>query len=259
MAKIMSPLYSAKASGKFMAMVFQSWRGLAVVREFEAPTQPNTARQVSVRAIFTEISKYWANTLTEGLRQAWANFVFRWTDLWGNEISLTGLNLFQKFNFILRDSGRAFQTTTPPPIIPPDPFVEGMTNTSLYFEIEMGQLTMAEVVSQDIFLDVWIAGIPSAFQVVQSPVENVANIQVQTDGLPQGVNPVSSDYRHLTYLTPIVNPEQPIYAQKTLFRFTPAAGGNWLSKRKISLIIRHHNKFGNYSAPLKISEITVIA
>jgi len=243
MAKVMSPLYSAKASGKFMAMVFQSWRGLAVVREFEAPTQPNTVRQVAVRAIFTEISNYWANTLTEGLRTAWANFVLRWTDLWGNEVSLTGLNLFQKFNFILRDSGRAFQETTPPPITPPNIPETELVNPG-FFATGWGLLSPAEMTKEP-FVDVWIAGTIKSVKYDAM----TRTCLITTDGLPQGVNPVKSDFRHAIYIpdTNVGTTNVKVYFDTPDVLFTNPV--------RIALILRRYNKHGNYSAVTKYSEI----
>jgi hypothetical protein len=254
MAKVMSPLYSAKASGKFMAMVFQTWRGLAVVREFEAPTQPRTPRQMTVRAIFTAISQYWANTLTEGLRIAWSNFVLRWTDLWGNEVSLTGLNLFQKFNFILRDSGRAFQTTTPPTIFPSEieytsgGFETGQPNPNIL------PIETSEGTTKDIFNDIWFAGKPESV-IVEEDVNSV-DVTIRTTGLPQGVNPVKSDFSHCVYVSQNVAQEaNPALTKNISISILPPVGGVFTSPTRIALIIRRYNKHGNYSAPVKISDI----
>jgi hypothetical protein len=253
MAKVMTPLMSGKASGRFMQMVFQAWRGLAVVREFEAPTQPHTARQMAVRAIFSAISKYWAGTLTEGLRIAWANFVFRWTDLWGNAVSLTGLNLFQKFNFILRDSGRNYQTTTPPPIAPSQITTTKSVTSEIVYQIV--SIPMSEVTAQDTFVDCWLAGAGTVTEIAEEAEGTV--ITVSTQGMPQGVNPVKSNYKHLAYITQVVRTNNPQLAKTIEFHILPSPVEVFTTQQRISMIFRRYNKYGNYSAPVKESDITV--
>jgi len=241
----------SKASGKFVNMVFSVWRGLPVVREFVAPTQPRTARQLSVNATFKEISQYWANALPEGLRQAWANFVFRWTDLWANEVSLTGLNLFLKFNFILRDSGRAFQTTTPPPTTPSEISDSGIIflPDEKYVNLGINQLPAGEISAQHPFIDIWLNGKATIINIT----DNV--IQLATTGQPQAVNPVKSDYKHFYYADDTSDALKKIELQ--IFEtITDGQGVGFTSPKKVSIILRRYNKHGNYSSVKKYSIIT---
>jgi len=243
----------SKASGKFVNMVFSVWRGLPVVREFVAPSQPNSPRQLAVRTIFTEISHYWANTLTEGLRKAWDNFVFRWTDLWGDEISLTGLNLFQKFNFILRDNGRDFQTTTPPPITPSEishfedegEWLNGSPTTII------NPIATSEINGQNPFIDLWIAGDFSSVTVDDTSPNGTSITIWGHNGMPQGVNPVKSDFRHCIYIKELAQHDDPTKSKI----ISISADEFELYPRRFAKILRRYNKHGNYSAAVKSSRI----
>lgn len=244
MAKVFNPLSSIKASGKFQMSIFSNWRNLPVVREFVAPTQPRTPRQLAVRALFKEIPQYWANTLPEGLRKAWENAVWKWSDLWGNDVQLTGLNLFLKFNFIIRDFGKAYQTTPPP--LPTPPELSLTTPIAIgYFRQGINPVTGGEKTQFDPFVDIWIAGtIKSA---AYDPM--TLSVIITTDGMPQGVNPVQSDFRHAIYMPDSNEGIQNIFVYSDL----PTA--NFTTPKRIAIILRRYSKTGNYSAVKKVSEI----
>ncbi len=55
MAKLTAPLFSLSASGKLAdALVYFAWKGLAVVRSYAVPSQPQTAAQVTQRGYLTD-------------------------------------------------------------------------------------------------------------------------------------------------------------------------------------------------------------
>jgi hypothetical protein len=255
MAKVFNPLSSIKASGKFQMGVFFAWRGLNVIREFIAPSQPRTVRQVKVRSYFTTISKYWANVLTEELRLAWAQMVFTWKDLWGNEVNLTGLNLFQKFNFILMDAGKPYQETPPPPVTPSEISITKEVGNEAVFQID--PITSAEVTAQGVFCDMWLAGGGEVKSITEQP--DMTAVIINAPGMPQAVNPVKSDFRHMAYVNQLQQVTDPTKTKIINYTIEYTTGDVFTEKRKISAIFRRYNKHGNYSSPIKESDITIPA
>lgn len=73
MAILRTPLLSFGASGKLArTLVYFSWKGLDVVREYVVPTNPNTASQQTQRTLFTAMVAAWRNYFTDTLmRTAW--------------------------------------------------------------------------------------------------------------------------------------------------------------------------------------------
>lgn len=71
MAKVTGPLMSMTASGKLAgAIVFTVWKGIAVVRKYVTPKNPNTANQQVVRGFFSELVTSFM-TLTGADKVAW--------------------------------------------------------------------------------------------------------------------------------------------------------------------------------------------
>lgn len=73
MAILRTPLLSFGASGKLArTLVYFSWKGLDVVREYVVPTNPNTAAQQTQRTLFTDMVASWRNYFTDAtMRTAW--------------------------------------------------------------------------------------------------------------------------------------------------------------------------------------------
>jgi len=265
MAKVLAPLFSKDASGKFLAMVFQSWRGLNVIREFTAPTQPHTVRQLSVRATLTEISKYWANTLNDGLRRAWEQVELKWTDLWGNDVKLTGLNLFLKYNFYLIDAQKqsipsllpipaVIQDTPPPATIPPDIVAELADFTTGQPTISIQSIIADEVTAKMDFVDIWTAGTVAGIEKTNEDA-GAQQFTIKMAGLPQGVNPVRSDYKHTAYIKQILSTEDPAKSKVIDIKLLNSSGIAFTEKRRASLLLRRYNKYCRYSSTYKISEV----
>lgn len=71
MAKVRGPLYSIDARGKIAdSMVFGGWKGIAWVREYFIPQNPNTAEQQWIRGIFTDSVLGWQD-LDAAEKAAW--------------------------------------------------------------------------------------------------------------------------------------------------------------------------------------------
>lgn len=61
MVKLKGPLGSAEASGSLgRTAIFSSWKGRAYAKAHAVPTNPNTAPQISVRAMLAFLSQQWA-------------------------------------------------------------------------------------------------------------------------------------------------------------------------------------------------------
>ena len=79
------------------------------------PTQPNTAKQTSVRTNLATASNAWGATLTDSQRTAWNDFAtaFPITDRLGQTLQLTGQQAFVRLNSRLLNAGEAQITTAP--------------------------------------------------------------------------------------------------------------------------------------------------
>ena len=71
MALTTGPLMSLDASGSIAGtLVFSKWKGRNYVRQLVTPSNPKSAKQVSVRAMFGFLAQEWA-TLSAGLQATW--------------------------------------------------------------------------------------------------------------------------------------------------------------------------------------------
>lgn len=73
MARVTGPLMSVDASGQFGgSLVFGKWKGRNTVRSLVIPKNPNSAKQLGVRAMMRFVSQAWA-TFTSGEKLTWEN------------------------------------------------------------------------------------------------------------------------------------------------------------------------------------------
>lgn len=71
MVKVNAPAMSLDASGTIgNALVFSKWKGRNYVRSHVTPSNPNSANQISVRAMMRFLAQYWA-TLSAGDKATW--------------------------------------------------------------------------------------------------------------------------------------------------------------------------------------------
>jgi len=79
------------------------------------PTQPNTAKQTTVRTNLATASNAWGATLTDAERIAWNDFAtaFPITDRLGQVLQLTGQQAFVRLNSRLLNAGESIITTAP--------------------------------------------------------------------------------------------------------------------------------------------------
>jgi hypothetical protein len=96
MAKVVGPLMSVDASGKFgNAMVFSKWRGLNTVRQFVIPAYSRSNEQGNVRDLLKDASQAWSTGATIGLVTVDAAYKLAYNTL-AEGRTQTGFNLFMR-------------------------------------------------------------------------------------------------------------------------------------------------------------------
>lgn len=87
----------------------------AMTRARVKPTNPQSEAQLEQRSILTELSTYWAQTLTQAQRDGWNEFgvAFPSTNKLGAVINLAGFNAFQRCNGALMAAGLAILNAAP--------------------------------------------------------------------------------------------------------------------------------------------------
>lgn len=107
------PTMGSMYSGSLRGITASHNKGGLYFRGRTVPTNPNTARQQSMRSIVGGLSQTWSNTLTEAQRQAWRDYAAAVpvVDTLGNSINLSGFNWFIKSRSVatqLDDSGLSY-------------------------------------------------------------------------------------------------------------------------------------------------------
>lgn len=74
MARVKGPLFSLDASGQVgEAIVYSQWKGINYVREYEIPSNPNTAGQINVRTAWSLLVSAW-QALAPADQLAWDEY-----------------------------------------------------------------------------------------------------------------------------------------------------------------------------------------
>ena len=99
MAKVILPLMSEAARGKFGGSIFNQWRSIQYAKRWASPTNPGTPAQLARRAALTTFTRSWA-TLTNAQRAAWSNWAENHlrTDWTGKPLRITGQNAYISCN-----------------------------------------------------------------------------------------------------------------------------------------------------------------
>lgn len=94
-------------SGKIAGNVFAKNRYGNYVRSWSNPVNPNSAKQVAVRAAVAYLSQYWKSGLTAAQRVAWATYAasVAMKNRLGESVFLTGFNHFIRSNSIIQQMG----------------------------------------------------------------------------------------------------------------------------------------------------------
>lgn len=87
------------------------------VRQKVSPVQPRTSRQLEVRALFSQLARRFSQVLTDDQQEAWrqaaASTPVR--DVFGDSITLTGINLYTRLNSLRALMGQP-PLDDPPPV-----------------------------------------------------------------------------------------------------------------------------------------------
>tara|TARA_R110000796_G_scaffold42100_2_gene104305 strand:- start:2301 stop:2981 length:681 start_codon:yes stop_codon:yes gene_type:complete len=128
MAKIKFGMMMTDARGKLGGQVFSKNKGGAYIRTKVTPTNPQTIAQSVVRALFGVISQGWS-ALTIAQRTAWRESVDSWktTDVFGDLLSPTGKELYQRLNNQAMVVGYSAITSPPAKVVLPDDIVTAVT------------------------------------------------------------------------------------------------------------------------------------
>jgi len=244
MAKVLNPLASERASGKIVTKIYQAWRGLNVVRRFTMPTIRYTESQMKRRGNFAQLSIGWRDVLSSANRDTWDAMELSIVNLWGQPVKATGLDLYQKINSILLDSGKTLLVDAPltPALLSPD--CAGTFDATVNKIVVVGP-TVDEVTDYAPFVDVWIAGL-SEF------VSTVANVTtIKTNGIRPSQNPGKNGYRHIAFMN------ENDLANQTI-NFTDFAGAPLAADIKIAVIIIRYTSDGMKSVPVWVEGETVL-
>jgi len=108
MAKILLGVFAPDIRGHTGGTVFSKNTFANYIRNKVTPVNPSTPAQSLVRARFTGLSQDWRG-LTQAQRNAWNQGAqaFAHTNIFGNNVPLTGFNLFKQLNQNLLAAGAA--------------------------------------------------------------------------------------------------------------------------------------------------------
>lgn len=116
MAKINFGGLAQDVRGSQNGLTYARNKGGAYVRTKVSPVQPLTARQSAQRAIFSTTTKQWQTT-TAAQQAAWVAWaaINKVVDVFGNALTLSGINAFVKINATLVTFGLTPILTPPAP------------------------------------------------------------------------------------------------------------------------------------------------
>lgn len=165
--KVRAPLHSIDVRGRFgVALVFSIWRGANYARTFTIPTNPRTARQLTIRAFLTTASRAW-NALTNAQRTAWDAFaqLQSRTDVFGEPIKATGINEYVALSVIAQDVGQV--PVSDPPITDAPAVLAGAAADP---NLVPGEIEFAWTGADGDFVDCWVTSLLPAGR---KPSENL--------------------------------------------------------------------------------------
>ncbi len=223
--------------GKLGPDVYYVVNGKQRVRMWVPVFNPQTPRQMEIRSINTELSRYWRDELNQGQRIAWEQRA--------EVLETRGERLFIKQNFQLLDFGLPIQMTPPPMVMPPELTDLVETPDTERLEVEVPQMTPGTITAQTPFLDVEVAGGFTSAAIIDN---SFYHAEMLTEALSQGRKHLNSDFRHVFYLAdkPITEPVEISLIQGN----TPDS-----TIRNVVFRIRRFNKYGHSSGVLIFNKI----
>jgi len=127
--------------GVIGASVFSHNKGGDYVRLRQAPTNPQSVRQMQVRNVLSTLAVAWSE-LTDNQRTLWTEFAVERprTDSLGNSYTLTGLQMFCAMNCVVVDAGGT-AIDEPPAIGVQNPSGPGSAMTVTYTDADTIEVT----------------------------------------------------------------------------------------------------------------------
>ena len=114
MAKFLSPIIS-RGSGKIAGLVISHNKGGMYLRAATIPTNPGTPQQVAVQGFLSQLNTDWEDLLTQAERDDWDVYATNTPliDQFGDPRTVTGLNMFQRYNIPALQGALAKQVIAP--------------------------------------------------------------------------------------------------------------------------------------------------
>lgn len=102
-------------SGKLGGIVGSHNRGGQYLRALAIPTNPNTPFQQVIRGFMSQLMSLWNNVLTPVQRASWDLYAFNTPaiDVFGDQIKLSGANMYARFNVPYLQADELRQDTAP--------------------------------------------------------------------------------------------------------------------------------------------------
>jgi hypothetical protein len=190
------------ARGKIAGIVFSKNKSGAYTRTKVTPANPRTVAQQAVRANFANLSQQWSGTLTAAQRSAWTSYAvtFPRRDIFGNSLTLNGLNMFVALNAVLLQIGQPVVLTPPiSPAVIPAVWVNAFATLS----------TTVVSITESV-----LSGQPNAY-----------NYIFATKCLPPGRSPTPSDFRWVYSALDLTVPGPIVFSSFYIGKFgSPIAG-----------------------------------
>ena len=173
--RVRAPLHSVDVRGRFgSALIFSIWKGRNYAKKMTVPTNPQTPRQLSIRATMVDQTRAWG-ALTDDQRLAWNSYAELQThkNCFGEDVRISGFNEFVALAVLAVDQGGT-AVSSPPATDAPGSVSDLLIAPS---SVNNGviDITWSDVYSGNV--DTWIAG-----------------------PMPAGRKASKSDFRHKEYV-----------------------------------------------------------
>lgn len=156
-----SGLAVGQMSGKLGGIVASRNRSGSYFRNRAMGTNPNSPRQNAVRNIFANIANRWGNVLTEDQHEEWITYAnaIGWKNRLGEDIILTGYNMFLRSNAVAARAGFV--------AIDDGPSILTLADTDPLFEISASEATQLVSIIFDTDQD-WVDEDEAGMQILMS-------------------------------------------------------------------------------------------
>lgn len=233
--------------GKVGGWVFYVVNGQQRIRELTPVFNPQSARQMEIRSINTELSRFWRDELTEGQRTAWRQIA--------EGSGIRGGLFFIKQNFIIVDFGLPIQVTPPPSVMPPELLDLSVAADTTRLMITVPHVSTGVFTSQEPFIDIEVAGgfLEADYQPPVPPATNY-ELSILSQALSEGRLHQESDFRHVIYVEDTEPPAAPGDLSNFLINIPePPAVRNVVAR------VTRYNKYGNATVKRIFNKIITAA